>query len=107
MPRRINTLPDNLRFGSFSSSKVFQKEELQQLKKSGYLYSDLTAHGSELALFMKLVIIVSLPALDQSLNAAFRVAPLTASVFIQELEKKYDMELWIKLNVSYKAGRTL
>tara|TARA_R110000868_G_scaffold108065_7_gene295443 strand:+ start:30869 stop:31351 length:483 start_codon:yes stop_codon:yes gene_type:complete len=102
----FNTLPDESRVWIFQASRSFSEEELEQLKQElDTFIADWTAHGSDLRAgyeirYNRFIIL----ALDQSLNAASGCS-IDASVhFIQGLEKKYDMELLDKMNVSYKQG---
>ncbi|MCM4150971.1 ABC transporter ATPase [Arenibacter sp. N53] len=102
----FNTLPDESRVWIFQASRSFSEEELQQLRQElDTFIADWTAHGSDLRAgyeirYNRFIIL----ALDQSLNAASGCS-IDASVhFIQGLEKKYNMELLDKMNVSYKQG---
>ena len=102
----FNTLPDESRVWIFQASRSFSEEELEPLKQELDIFiADWTAHGSDLRAgyeirYNRFIIL----ALDQSLNAASGCS-IDASVrFIQGLEKKYDMELLDKMNVSYKQG---
>jgi len=102
----FNTLPDESRVWIFQASRSFSEEELEQLKQElDTFIADWTAHGSDLRAgyeirYNRFIIL----ALDQSLNAASGCSIDTSVRFIQGLEKKYDMELLDKMNVSYKQG---
>jgi hypothetical protein len=102
----FNTLPDESRVWIFQASRSFSGEELLQLKQElDAFIVDWTAHGSDLRAgyeirYNRFIIL----ALDQSLNVASGCS-IDASVhFIQQLEKKYNVELLDKMNVSYKQG---
>jgi hypothetical protein len=102
----FNTLPDESRVWIFQASRSFSGKELLQLKQElDAFIVDWTAHGSDLRAgyeirYNRFIIL----ALDQSLNVASGCS-IDASVhFIQQLEKKYNVELLDKMNVSYKQG---
>ena len=99
-------LPDTSRVWVYQCSRSFSEEELEGIKKElNAFVEDWTAHGSDLKAgyeirYNRFIIL----ALDQSLNAASGCS-IDASVhFIMNLEKKYDVLLLDKMNVSYKQG---
>ncbi|MDX1328656.1 MAG: ABC transporter ATPase [Arenibacter sp.] len=102
----FNTLPDDARVWIYQASRSFSQEELTEVKTLiNQFIEGWTAHGSELRAgceirYNRFIIL----ALDQSVTAASGCS-IDASVnFIQQLEKKYDIQLLDKMNVSYKQG---
>ena len=102
----FNILPDDSRIWIYQGSRSFSKEELVEVQeKLNDFIEDWTAHGDELRAgyeirYNRFIIL----ALDQSQNGASGCS-IDASVhFIQSLEKKYQLELLDKMNVSYKQG---
>ena len=102
----FNTLPDASRIWIYQGSRSFTDTELEEIQKEfDEFITEWTAHGSELKAgyeikYRRFIIV----ALDQSATAASGCS-IDASVhFIQHLEKKYNVELLDKMNVSYKQG---
>jgi hypothetical protein len=102
----FNTLSNDSRIWIYQGSRSFSKEELIDITQSLDVFiEDWTAHGSDLKAgyeirYNRFIVI----GLDQSLNKASGCS-IDASVhFIQALEKKYNIELLDKMNVSYKQG---
>ena len=100
------TLSDSSRIWIYQSSRSFSEEEIQELEQSLQQFiTQWTAHGAELKgsfeiRYRRFIII----GLDQEVNAASGCS-IDASVhFIQQLEKKYNVDLLDKMNVSYKQG---
>jgi hypothetical protein len=102
----FETLPDTSRVWIYQASRSFNEAELIELKEAfDSFITDWTAHGQDLKAGYEIrynrFIIVSL---DQSQTSASGCS-IDASVhFIQQLEKKYAIELLDKMNVSYKQG---
>lgn len=102
----FNTLPDTSRVWIYQANRTLTAEELKEIENGlkGFL-QEWTAHGSNLKAgfeirYNRFIVI----ALDQSLNAASGCS-IDASVhYIQSLEKKFDIDLLDKMNVSYKQG---
>jgi len=99
-------LPDTSRIWIYQSNRSFDQTELEHLKQElDTFLKRWTAHGSELKAgyeipYGRFLVI----GLDQSQNAASGCS-IDASVhFVQQLEKKYAVELLDKMNVSYKQG---
>jgi len=90
----------------YQANRSFSSDELTELEDAldGFI-TQWTAHGQDLKAgyevrYNRFIIL----ALDQSLNSASGCS-IDASVhFIQDLEKKYNVELLDKMNVSYKQG---
>lgn len=102
----FNTLPDSSRVWIFQASRSFSVGELQEIEQElDAFIKEWTAHGSDLRAgyeikYNRFIIL----ALDQTQTAASGCS-IDASVhFIQKLEKKYNVELLDKMNVSYKQG---
>lgn len=106
MLANFNTLPDTSRVWIYQASRSFSEEELKELRMliESFLKA-WTAHGSQLLTayeirYNRFIII----GLDQTQTTASGCS-IDASVhFIQELEKKYNLQLLDKMNVSYKQG---
>lgn len=102
----FNTLPDSSRVWIFQASRSFSVGELQEIEQElDAFIKEWTAHGSDLRAgyeikYNRFIIL----ALDQTQTAASGCS-IDASVhFIQKLEKKYNVDLLDKMNVSYKQG---
>ena len=102
----FNVLPESSRVWIFQANRSFSKEELKELgQELDAFIQDWTAHGSDLQAgyeirYNRFIVL----ALDQSLTSASGCS-IDASVhFIQQLEKKYNVQLLDKMNVSYKQG---
>ncbi len=99
-------LPNHARVWIYQSNRSFSEIELAELKLAlENFINGWTAHGSHLKAsyefrYNRFIVI----ALDQSETLASGCS-IDASVhFIQSLEKKYNVELLDKMNVSYKQG---
>jgi len=102
----FNTLPDTSRIWIYQANRSFAPAELEVIgAELNDFIGHWTAHGKDLnagyeVRYKRFLVI----ALDQSAHAATGCS-IDASVhFIQQLEKKYDVELLDKMNVSYKQG---
>ena len=102
----FKTLPDTSRVWIYQANRSFTDTELQEISTElDEFLSQWTAHGAGLKAgyeirYKRFLII----ALDQSSQPATGCS-IDASVhFIQNLEKKYGVELLDKMNVSYKQG---
>lgn len=102
----FNSLPDTSRVWIYQASRSFTAEELEEIKLGlDEFVKEWTAHGSELKAgyeirYKRFIVLV----LDQS-HAGASGCSIDASVhFIQSLEKKYNIDLLDKMNVSYKQG---
>ena len=102
----FNTLPENARVWIYQCSRSFSEDELESIRlELDSFLENWTAHGNNLnagyEIRYKRFIVI---ALDQSSQSATGCS-IDASVhFIQNLEKKYDVLLLDKMNVSYKQG---
>ena len=102
----FNTLPETSRVWIYQANRSFTVAELMELgKELDAFITDWTAHGSDLQsgyeIRYKRFIIL---ALDQTDTAASGCSIDTSVHFIQQLQKKYNVELLDKMNVSYKQG---
>ncbi len=102
----FNSLPEESRVWIYQANRSFSESELTEIVPSlEQFIKDWTAHGSELNAgfeikYNRFIVI----ALDQSQTTASGCS-IDASVhFIQQLEKKYGVELLDKMNVSYRQG---
>jgi len=102
----FESLSDTARVWIYQANRSFSEEELGEITTAlDSFISEWTAHGSDLKAgyeikYKRFIII----ALDQNFASASGCS-IDASVhFIQELEKKYDVDLLDKMNVSYKQG---
>ena len=102
----FETLPENSRIWIYQANRSFTDQELAEIKKLlNDFITEWTAHGAELKAgfeirYNRFIIL----ALDQHLTAASGCS-IDASVhFIQQLEKKFNVDLLDKMNVSYKQG---
>lgn len=102
----FNTLPNNSRIWIYQANRGLSEAEVTEIQEelSGFLNS-WTAHGAGLKAgfeikYNRFIII----ALDQQIQSATGCS-IDASVhFIQGLEKKYNIDLLDKMNVSFKQG---
>ena len=102
----FNILPDASRVWIYQANRSFNIEERTEIEHGlDAFIEEWTAHGSDLKAgyeikYNRFIVL----ALDQTLTSASGCS-IDASVhFIQHLEKKYNIELLDKMNVSYKQG---
>ncbi|TDT44730.1 hypothetical protein CLV90_1806 [Maribacter spongiicola] len=102
----FNTLPETARVWIYQCNRSFSESEMAEIgfDLDAFLTS-WTAHGNDLQagyeIKYKRFIVIALDQTDQSATGC----SIDASVrFIQALEKKYDVLLLDKMNVSYKQG---
>ena len=102
----FESLPESSRIWIYQASRGFSAEELINIKKSlDDFVTHWTAHGQNLKSgyeirYNRFIVL----GLDQT-SASASGCSIDASVhFIQDLEKKYGVELLDKMNVSYKQG---
>ncbi len=102
----FNTLPEAARVWIYQCNRSFTEAELMEIRSDLDVFLETwTAHGNNLKAgyeikYKRFIIL----ALDQSAQNATGCS-IDASVhFIQHLEKKYDVLLLDKMNVSYKQG---
>lgn len=103
---KFDQLPEDARLWIYQANRSFTEEELKEIESDlNEFLIQWTAHGADLKaafdLKYKRFIVIGL---DQQFNAASGCS-IDASVhFIQGLEKKYEVDLMDKMNVSYKQG---
>ncbi|PIB38771.1 ABC transporter ATPase [Maribacter sp. 4G9] len=102
----FNILPDDSRVWIYQANRSFSEQELLEIQNDlNAFLENWTAHGKDLKAgfeikYNRFLVI----ALDQSGQSATGCS-IDASVhFIQQLEKKYNVELLDKMNVSFKQG---
>lgn len=102
----FTSLPETSRIWIYQADRSFTPEELTEIRaETDAFLKEWTAHGSNLKAgyeirYKRFIVI----GLDQT-QASASGCSIDASVhFIQHLEKKYDVQLLDKMNVSYKQG---
>lgn len=102
----FNDLPDTSRVWIYQASRSLSESELGEIEIGlRDFLKDWTAHGADLKAafeikYKRFIVI----GLDQSMTTASGCS-IDASVhYIQELEKKYDIDLLDNMNVSFKQG---
>lgn len=102
----FDSLPETSRIWIYQSNRSFTDEEISEIEKElDNFVTEWTAHGSSLhagyQIRYKRFIVLGL---DQSVASASGCS-IDASVhFVQNIEKKYGVDLLDKMNVSYKQG---
>lgn len=102
----FNSLPDTSRIWIYQANRTFTELEIKEISSElDEFLKNWTAHGGDLKsgyeIRYKRFLVI---ALDQSSQSATGCS-IDASVhFIQSLEKRYNVELLDKMNVSYKQG---
>lgn len=102
----FNTLPNTARIWIYQANRSFTKDELEEVGQSlDRFIEEWTTHGSQLNAgyeirYNRFIVI----ALDQDIMSASGCSIDTQVHFIQLLEKKYNIDLLDKMNVSYKQG---
>ncbi|UOK41667.1 MULTISPECIES: ABC transporter ATPase [Flavobacterium] len=102
----FNTLPEESKIWIYQSNRKFSEEELAEIESSLKIFiEEWTAHGSGLhASFITKYGRFIVLAIDQSIQAATGCSIDASVSFIQSLEKKYDVDLLDKMNVTFKLG---
>ncbi len=102
----FETLPETSRIWIYQANRSLSGQELIEVKQLlDQFISEWTAHGVNLKAgyeirYNRFIVV----ALDQK-NASASGCSIDASVrFIQQLERKYNIDLLDKMNVSYKQG---
>lgn len=99
-------LPSDARIWIYQANRPFTEEELSEIKEDlDDFIEDWTAHGADLKAgydirYRRFLII----GLDQATTVASGCSIDSSVYFIQNLEKKYDVDLLDKMNVTYKQG---
>ena len=102
----FDALPDSSKIWIYQASRSLTQQEIAEIRQEFDAFiEEWTTHGSDLQAgyeirYNRFIIL----ALDQTETSASGCS-IDASVhFIQQLEKKYDVALLDKMNVSYKQG---
>ncbi|MGB5273481.1 MAG: ABC transporter ATPase [Flavobacteriaceae bacterium] len=102
----FESLPEDARIWIYQASRSFSKAEIAEMEPAlDNFIQEWTAHGQDLRAgyeirYNRFIVL----GLDQGMNMASGCS-IDASVhFIQSLEKRYQVELLDKMNVSYKQG---
>lgn len=102
----FDTLPEESRVWIYQSNRKFSDEEISEIDEALKVFiGNWAAHGSGLEAsyqikYNRFIIL----AVNQDSQSATGCS-IDASVhFIQELEKKYDVDLLDKMNVTFKQG---
>ena len=102
----FDALPDSSKIWIYQASRSLTQQEIAEIRQEFDAFiEEWTTHGSDLKAgyeirYNRFIIL----ALDQTETSASGCS-IDASVhFIQQLEKKYDVALLDKMNVSYKQG---
>jgi hypothetical protein len=102
----FESLPEDARIWIYQASRSFSKAEIAEMETAlDNFVQEWTAHGQDLRAgyeirYNRFIVL----GLDQGMNMASGCS-IDASVhFIQSLEKRYQVELLDKMNVSYKQG---
>lgn len=102
----FDSLPGSSRIWIYQSNRRFTDQEIEEIQKAmDQFIEDWTAHGKDLRAgydmkYGRFIVI----ALDQSAASASGCS-IDASVhFIQAIEKKYQVDLLDKMNVTFRQG---
>ena len=102
----FENLPDTSRVWIYQANRSFTDQEQEEIQeKLQEFIEQWTAHGADLRAsfemrYKRFIIL----GLDQQLNAASGCSIDASVLFIQQVEKKYNVELLDRMNVSYKQG---
>lgn len=102
----FDVLPEESRVWIYQCNRTFTDEEVGDIKIAlNEFITSWTAHGKGLQASYKIVykrfVVI---ALDQTYNTATGCSIDDSVRFIQALEKKYEVDLLDKMNVSFKQG---
>lgn len=102
----FNTLPEESRIWIYQSNRKFTDDELQEIEASLKTFiEEWSAHGAGLqASFVTKYSRFIILAIDQSVQSATGCSIDSSVSFIQSLEKKYEVDLLDKMNVTFKLG---
>ena len=102
----FDTLPEDSRIWIYQSNRKFSDEEIAQIESELQTFTDTwAAHGSGLeASFLTRYNRFIILAVNQETQAATGCS-IDASVhFIQQIEKKFNVDLLDKMNVTFRNG---
>lgn len=102
----FESLPEESRIWIYQSNRKFSDAEMTEIEEALQAFlKDWAAHGtslesSYLLKYNRFIII----AVNQEVQAATGCSIDSSVEFIQSLEKKYDVDLLDKMNVTFKLG---
>jgi hypothetical protein len=102
----FESLPEESRIWIYQSNRKFSDAEMTEIEEALQVFlKDWAAHGaslesSYLLKYNRFIII----AVNQEVQAATGCSIDSSVEFIQSLEKKYDVDLLDKMNVTFKLG---
>lgn len=102
----FETLPEESRIWIYQSNRKFSDIEITEIEKDLVEFlTNWSAHGSSLEAsyqikYNRFIII----AINQEVHPATGCSIDTSVSFIQNLEKKYEVDLLDKMNVAFKQG---
>jgi len=105
----FENLPEESKIWIYQSNRKFSEEEVQAIETDLQAFlSNWESHGTGLESsyqiqYQRFIII----AVNQEVQAATGCSIDKSVQFIQELEKKYQVDLLDKMNVTYKTGEHL
>ena len=102
----FDTLPEHSRIWIYQSNRKFSDEEMSEIESSVKEFiEDWSAHGTGLeASFITKYNRFIILAVNQEVHAASGCSIDASVQFIQSLEKKYEVDLLDKMNVTFKNG---
>lgn len=102
----FDTLPEHSRIWIYQSNRKFSDEEMSEIESYVKEFiEDWSAHGTGLeASFITKYNRFIIIAVNQEVHAASGCSIDASVQFIQALEKKYDVDLLDKMNVTFKNG---
>ncbi|MCL9808786.1 ABC transporter ATPase [Flavobacterium luminosum] len=102
----FDTLPEHSRIWIYQSNRKFSDEEMSEIESSVKEFiEDWSAHGTGLeASFITKYNRFIIIAVNQEVHAASGCSIDASVQFIQALEKKYEVDLLDKMNVTFKNG---
>jgi hypothetical protein len=102
----FENLPEESRIWIYQSNRKFSDEEIAEIEQElSQFVENWSAHGSTLEAsftikYNRFIIL----AIDQEVHQATGCSIDSSVNFIQNLEKKYNVDLLDKMNVTYKTG---
>lgn len=102
----FDTLPEESRIWIYQSNRKFSDQEVAEIEKEVQEFlTNWSAHGTPLEAsyqikYNRFIIL----AVNQEVQAASGCSIDASVYFIQDLEKKYQVDLLDKMNVTYKSG---
>lgn len=102
----FENLPEESKIWIYQSNRKFSEEEFAEIEKDLQVFvENWAAHGTSLEASFQLkynrFIIL---AVNQEVQSATGCSIDSSVAFIQSLEKKYDVDLLDKMNVTFKLG---